>query len=391
MRKTIYSLKSFGKKAETLNRKEVKKMRKTLIIGLVSLVSIVLAYGFADATVSGRCDNCHTMHNSQGGAPMNYDASAIPNALLLRGSCIACHAQNTASNIVNGVIPQVYHTNPKDLAGGNFRYGTTTQANIHNVLGLPGGIGQDLLLLNNPPGYLIGYDPAATKFNTASRLVCAGSNGCHGNRSQITEGDAIKGSHHYNDVMLKFGSINEANQGGGTGLLTDFTTSGKSYRFLYNVHGGEDTDWEATNSATDHNEYKGALFAARGQVQAWADVTTISDLCAECHGKFHAGGLTVDSGIGTVSPWLRHPTDALLPNTGEYTNYTAYNTQVPVGRVNIPNAVSGVVAPGTDVVVCVSCHAAHGTPYADILTWNYTVSMPAGTGCLRCHSGKSSY
>jgi predicted CXXCH cytochrome family protein len=368
-------------------------MKKTMIIGLISLLSIVLVYGFADATVGGRCDNCHTMHNSQGGAAMNYDASATPNALLLRGSCIGCHAQNTAANIVNSVIPQVLHINATDLAGGNFKYCTdaASQNKVHNVSGLSGAPGaQDTVLLNNPPGFLAAYDPASPDFNTTNRLVCAGANGCHGNRDQANQDVAIKGSHHYSDTMLKFGTINEATQGGGTGGA-DVVTTGKSYRFLYNVHGGEDSDWQATSGAADHNEYKGVVFGTRGQTQVWSDVTAISDLCAECHGQFHAGGLSTNSGIGSASPWNRHPTDALLPNSGEYASYTSYNVQVPVGRPSIPTAASNTVSPGTDVVACVSCHAAHGTNYADILRWDYTGSMTAGTGCLRCHTQKSAY
>lgn len=362
-------------------------MKKKLLVCLISLMTIVLAYGFSFATVSGRCDVCHTMHNSQGGVPMNYDNSATPNALLLRGNCIGCHAQNTGSNIVNGSIPQVYHQNATDLAGGNFKWGTTSQANIHNVEGLPGGILQDTVLLNNPPGYSSTYDPSSGKFQTGNRLVCAGQNGCHGNRDQANQDTAIKGSHHYNDVMLKFGTINELNQGGGSGGA-DIITSGKSYRFLYNVHGGEDSDWQATTTSTNHNEYSGAAFAAR-TVQTWSGgtgITTISELCAECHGLFHSS-----SGIGSASPWLRHPTDAVIPNSGEYSIFTQYSLQTPVGRPTIPDPASADVTLATDVVACVSCHAAHGTQYADILRWNYTSTMSAGTGCLRCHTGKSAY
>jgi predicted CXXCH cytochrome family protein len=367
-------------------------MRRIMIVSLISILSIILVYGFADASVSGSCVNCHTMHNSQNGTPMNYDNNVNPNATLLRGSCAGCHAQNTANNVVSS-IPQVLHTNATDLAGGNFHYfdGTpATQNKVHNVSDLPSTYNtQDTVLLNSPPGYLAGYDPSTSKFQTGSRLTCAGANGCHGNRDQTDENSAIKGAHHFSDIMLKFGTIVEANQGGGTGG-SDITTTGKSYRFLYNVHGGEVGDWQNTDSA-HHNEYKGVIFGARGQTQAWADVTTISDLCAECHGKFHAGGLSSDSGIGTASPWLRHPTDAVLPNSGEYASYTSYSVDAPVGRAAIPNAISGTVVPGTDVVTCLSCHKAHGSNYADILRWDYTNSLSSGTGCLVCHTGKSAY
>jgi len=383
------------------NTKDVKKrviiMRRAgmfkfgCLTVLLSTFLVLLPAGHGLATVTGRCDNCHTMHNSQDGIPMNYDTSATPNALLLRGGCIGCHAQNTANNIVNSVIPQVLHTNSTDLAGGNFRYGinVANQGKVHNVSGLSGGPGvQDTTLLNSPPGYSNAYDPAATDFNTANRLVCAGQNGCHGNRNQADQDSAIKGSHHLSDTMLKFGSINETNQGGGTGGTLDFTTTGKSYRFLYNVHGGEDSDWQNTVDSANHNEYKGALYVAR-TTQAWSNINTISQLCAECHGVFHLSG---SGGIGTATPWLRHPTDAVIPNTGEYANMsTTYDVIVPVARTAIPNTVTSTVTRGSEIVMCLSCHRAHGSNYADILRWNYTVSMSAGTGCLVCHTQKSAY
>jgi hypothetical protein len=361
---------------------------RRIVISLVSILTVMGIYGFANATVSGPCVNCHTMHNSQDGAPMNYDSGPTPNATLLRGNCAGCHAQDTANYVVNS-IPQVLHTNATDLAGGNFNYfdGTIgTQNKAHNVSDLPSPHNtQDSILTNNPPGYLSGYDPSSSKFQTTSRLSCAGANGCHGNRDQTDENLAIKGAHHTSDAVLKFGTISEAGQGADVGT---------SYRFLYKVHGGEVSDWLNTNS-THHNEYKGAIFGARGQVQAWADVTTISDLCGECHGKFHAGGLTGDSGIGTASPWLRHPTDVVLPGTGEYASIsTTYNVTAPVGRQTIPSdmvqpvVISGA---GADTVTCLSCHQAHGSNYADILRWDYTNSLSSGTGCLVCHTGKSAY
>ncbi|NOY40010.1 MAG: hypothetical protein GXO95_07255 [Nitrospirae bacterium] len=96
-------------------------MNKRIHIICLALLVVLMLFGEVRAEVSGVCSNCHTMHNSQGGVPMNYDSSSTPNQRLLRGDCIGCHAQNTASNIVNS-IPQVYHSDPTDLAAGNFSY-----------------------------------------------------------------------------------------------------------------------------------------------------------------------------------------------------------------------------------------------------------------------------
>ena len=338
------------------------------------------------AKITGVCSNCHTMHNSQNSAAMSFDGTT--HEYLLRGDCIGCHAQNTSQNInPNGNIPQVLHTNATDLAAGNFRYYLDSQTNVHNVYGITP---QDNVLLNNPPGYLSGYDPANPIFDTNSRLVCAGRNGCHGNRDQVGQLAAIKGAHHYNDSMLKFGSIDEANQGGGSGGTSDYTTTGKSYRFLYNVQGAEESSW-LNESSTKHNEYKGALFATRTS-QSWGNINTISELCAECHGNYHASG----SGyIGSASPWLRHPTDKRLgPSSGEYANYTTYDVMAPVGRVDSLNTYtapkSTVAAGANDVIICLSCHKAHGSPYFKIMKWDYKGLdlSTALSGCNVCHTSK---
>lgn len=370
-------------------------MRKILIIGLVALLSLVLTYGFADAKVSGACVNCHTMHNSQNGTAMaTYGGGTGPNDALTRGNCLGCHGYSTggSSNIVTiggSNIPQVWHAAATDLAAGNFKYYSTSHDRVHNVENV---VAQDGILTNTPPGVASAYDPATADFSTSSRLQCAGRNGCHGNRDQATAGAAIRGAHHYDDsAILKFtgsGPV-EGSQGGGTGGTSDYTTTGKSYRFLYNVKGGEETSWSATS--TVHNEYKGAVYAARTTL-TWATVDTISDLCAECHGYFHMSG---SSGIGTASPWLRHPTDAILPGTGEYaTITTTYNIETPVARQTIPASITNTVdisGSDADIVMCLSCHYAHGSNYADILRFDYSTIATAGTKCLRCHTGKSTY
>lgn len=369
-------------------------MKKIPLAVLIGLISVVLVYGLAYAIVSGGCYVCHTMHNSQNALPMNYDDSPTPNGLLLRGDCVGCHGQEPtgASNIINS-IPQVLHSDTIDLAGGNFRYVVSAMGGSefkgHNVEGIEI---EDTVLGSTPPGYDSAYDPSTVGYNDAARLTCAGSNGCHGNRDETGNFAGIKGGHHGDDSVLKFGTIAEGSQG------ADVATS---YRFLYKVKGGEDADWQDTVGATDHNEYKGQIFAARAN-QNWTTIDTISELCAECHGVFH-----MSSGIGTASPWLRHPTDAILPATGEYQYYNGagnpYSLEAPVARATIPNSPGDTVIPGTDIVMCLSCHRAHASEYAhsfggaadtagDILRWDYDTMVAGGgggnIGCFICHTTK---
>ncbi len=48
-----------------------------------------------------------------------------PYPALTRGSCLGCHGMGGSNKIVtigSSEIPQVYHTDTEDLAGGNFAY-----------------------------------------------------------------------------------------------------------------------------------------------------------------------------------------------------------------------------------------------------------------------------
>jgi predicted CXXCH cytochrome family protein len=336
------------------------------------------------AAITGPCVNCHTMHNSQGGAAMaTYGGETGPNSFLTRGSCIGCHAQGTGNKIVTiggSDIPQVYHTDASgDLAGGNFKYIDTDDNRGHNVsdFGNPDGT------LNSAPGHHSTTQP------TTNTLTCAGHNGCHGYR-RFSAGSGLrtlKGAHH--------GNVD--------GKCDSATTVANSYRFLYNVKGFENmgaNKYQNLN-ATDHNEYFGTTNPGDYGCTPCHDMgddmkitppnKTISGFCATCHSNFHKL-----SGIGgsTTGPFTRHPTDVVLPDdvSKEYKDYTSYSVEAPVGRTTVPDAPSGTVTPGTDVVTCLSCHAAHATNYPDLLRWDYTTMIAGGgsntTGCFTCHTQK---
>jgi hypothetical protein len=165
-----------------------------------------------------------------------------------------------------------------------------------------------------------------------------------------------------------------------TGGITG-ASAGLSYRFLNGLLGKEDPDWEQDNVNTSHNEYKGSTAI---------ETDTVSYLCSVCHGNFHTwvGGA---SEVGTASPWLRHPTDVILPGTDEYSAYTSYSMVAPVARPDPDNVLNtDEVTPGTDIIMCLSCHRAHSSPYDKIMRWDYrnaTLST-ALSGCNVCHTSK---
>ncbi len=362
--------------------------------------------------LQGMCSNCHTMHNSQGNQPMTYNSTS-PNKLLLRADCYGCHAQGGSQAIATwgaSQIPQVYHTDPKDLAGGNFAYITGLKSGGdggsgseygHNVISL---VGIDSINNNVPPGGInqYGHNDGQNFINWSTgerEFLCAGENGCHGTRiwgSGKKGLDAIRGAHHRN--------INGWCNG---------TQVYNSYRFLIGVKGWEDNDWQYIASTNDHNEYFGRGVPVRLGCGGGNEVGchgydgnirppdgTISQFCASCHGNFHTLQTGTSEGIGSSpsSPFIRHPTDLTLPNSGEYANYNngtlTYSLLAPVARTTEPiNGPSSTVTPGSDAVMCLSCHYAHAGPYPDMLRWDYRTCVAGGgynsnCGCFVCHTTK---
>lgn len=360
------------------------------ILVTTALLSVFTLFTAAQTAwaVTGFCVNCHTMHNSQDGLPIDTGGQ---NSYLTTNTCIGCHAQGTAANVVTiagSDIPQVFHTNATDLAGGNFAYIDGTKGGVanasfgHNIVDLF-GVDSDGNIDDAP-----GFGPHASPVSD-SNLTCSGRYGCHGTRNSSNVGiKSLKGSHHNN----------------ADGSLTVATTVANSYRFLYRVKGYENTvdPWRNVD-ANSHNEYFGATTpmadnANCANCHSFAGAApasqTISGFCSTCHGSFHD-----IPGIGgnITSPFVRHPTDILIPNDAEYSAYTGYSVLAPPGRpiAGIAGA-SNTVTPGTDMVTCISCHVSHASQYPDMLRWDYTTECISevgdgarpNCGCFVCHTLK---
>jgi len=354
----------------------------------------------AAAKVTGVCSNCHTMHNSQNSSPMaTYGTSGTqPLPALVRGDCLGCHGLGVSSHqrivtLGDSVIPQVMHDDAGgDLAGGNFGYITgiagsgAANSKGHNVKDL-GTAFKDTVLTKAP-----GHHGAVPSNET---LTCAGAAGCHGFRNFSTSGITnLRGAHHKNVD----GKCNVADE------------TANSYRFLYGVKGLENPTDKWQNTDTSHNEYFGATTPTssaggcnnchtnHGGMIVRPVSMTMSGFCATCHGNFHQidgfGGTSKGIGSGISAPFLRHPTDIVLKGSGEYAAYTSYKKEAPVARPTVYDAPSNVVQPGTDIVMCLSCHAAHATDYPDMLRWSYNqnahsnASNNSTDGCFACHTTK---
>lgn len=377
---------------------------------LTFLLCFLWSIPTANALISGPCANCHTMHNSQDGTAMALlggESGATPNPYLTRGSCTGCHAMGANARIATigaSQIPQVLHTDGAgDLAGGNFAYllgqkgSGASDSKGHNVIDFPGHEDADLY---GPPGGMVLFSHDDGGVVNDGNLTCAGTNGCHGYRFNAEYDTGIA-------------SLSKAHHGNVDGKCDIADKPANSYRFLYGVKGLENQNpagkWQNV-SAGNHNEYFGQTMPKQLSCGAPASSChnadgigppnhTMSEFCATCHGNFHTLTIGSSDGIGTgINPFIRHPTDIALPNRGEYIAYNgdnSYSVEAPVARAGaVPDVVSGMVDPssGNDVVMCLSCHGAHATNYADILRWDYSDMVAGGgannSGCFVCHTTK---
>ena len=360
---------------------------------LTAAALVAVFCGPAAAKVSGVCGDCHTMHNSQDGADT---ATEGPYTALLMDDCVGCHSSSDSSptkTIGVSIVPVVYNLsepnyNPGTLAGGNFwwvaRNGGNDDAKGHNVLGISD---RDSLTFA-PGGFSCGgnacHDSLAVVQDTGLGLG-SGCQGCH-----------LRPAHHADDSATVIGAEKSSTDGYYRFLSGHFSGEG------YGVCGIEDSDWQADPSAGDHNEYLG--FTGEDKVKEWvgsiylafSDLdNTMTAFCSGCHGKFHQEQ-------NTSGEWIRHPSDAVIPNTGEYadafgangTGTGEYDPNVPVARPNLTSFTGpkSTVAVGTDMVMCLSCHRPHGSPYDDLLRWDYGDMLAGGgsntTGCFACHTKK---
>lgn len=369
-------------------------MRRGMNFGLFvvfSLFSMLFALCVftvtADARVKGKCKDCHTMHYSYEGEGRAYGSQTGPFPILSKGGCIGCHAQdpNGVKSIVTAGqarIPQVLHHNENDdLAGGNFYYVADgfnpDYAKGHNVRGISG---QENPPMDIPPAFVgnivIAGGTGPARWPGRQQLTCAGTWGCHGNRTEEDPYQSVYGAHHADDSDI------------------DGATVGTSYRFLYGVKGKEHNEWEYQAAITNHNGYKGSVDH---------DTTdTISYLCGQCHAGFHPHpnlGGSREVGHSYNAVWKRHPADIAFNTVhggyanSEYRGYLSYSLEAPVAY-DKPTGSEDVVDAGS-ILMCLSCHRSHASKYPDLLRWDYETMKAekgkGGQGCLTCHTGKAGH
>ncbi len=360
-----------------MNRKEM------LLAGsLVTLLCLAVGNMVWARIPGSDCLLCHDMH---GGSP----------PALLRAEyggnqgCINCHSSDTSSTtyVLNPggdpeiTVPVVVYTGatpPTDyLAGGNFWWvseaGGAEDGQGHNIFS-----GEPDDCLSFPPGRIqgsCGVNSCHDNLHTENTGLYGPRQGCLKCHMMEDDDDYPTGFHHADDSNALVGS--------------DSPSADGYYRFLsghmsgesLGVCGIEDDDWEATSSSTDHNEYLGNQTDLNIAASLSNQGHTITGFCGGCHGNFHNSSLSASGG-----DWIRHPAGAVLPDSGEVALYTIFDPDAPVARPDLTGwtGPSSTVSPGADLVNCLSCHRAHGSPYPKMLRWDPT----ATDACAVCHTLK---
>lgn len=315
---------------------------------ILALVTAMMAfagptYAFHDGGVAN-CSGCHTMHASQDGRlGMHWTPGGNPDLLKFGNAtdtCVRCHYFRGQLTGGSGQGP-----------GGDFYWLTRTftwttpwgtvetsagASHGHNVANRVFSIVTDPVLATSPGGNFL-----------SSELGCTSCHDPHGNANFRMLYGAALGPAYVGDTRYGFSA--EAPLARGTEGPT--TVGG----------GGNETD-------SRHTVYKSGM----------------SEWCANCHGGMHVndGSLFVHpAGLplgGAIAEQYNRYISTSDPDGGDIS--TSYAGLVPfedidieLGLVDPANATTG--PDDADQVMCLTCHRAHASPFADAGRWDFAATF----------------
>jgi len=362
----------------------MKTMKLTLVlfVALILVAVIPVAAQSTDSTFhngSGLiCNNCHTMHYSEGGQipsqaegyPQNAQTGGPFDYLLIRENitdlCLECHMNNQYAG-----APSVYNTNPASdaviLPGGDFGYNASisttslpgTSPGGHNPYGSP--TNPSVNFQPSPDGGVTGLFPPGNS-TTMSSFQCTD---CH-----TAVHGPLNAPHGAYPYRLLGTTINGLNTASVDSILSVAWVLSASSTIIAGTDGA---NLAMSIGSTNHNVYRGGF----------------SEWCSACHPNFHSESNT-DPWVwdATNSAFVRHPTNIIETQniTSGYKSGATYDYNYPLVIVN--GTYQTYQTPGTlgssDKIMCLSCHEAHGTAYPNALRWNPSVPS-ATTQCNKCH------
>jgi len=365
-------------------------IRKGWVVLGILAISLSLPI-LCQAAVQGTCSNCHTMHNSQNGIPVAYtfntlggvDAAEQPFANLLKTDCLGCHSSAGAETIVNmedSVVPIVFNLSEPDYPPTGSSTSTLAAGNFHWIFNKGDAYGHNVDGISAED---FRFPPTQAPGGVERTGECANCHGSLANAQSGCEGCHVA-QHHADSADVVSGQ----DQGWYRFLGSVMQRTGDHQPTAEGVVGIEAPDWEQNPLADQHNTYQGKA----GPYASYLESGAIDQKCVGCHSQFHNETIA-------NSTWIRHPVDVVIPDSGEYAGYLAYNPLVPVARQNVSSLDRNFssINRGSDMVSCISCHRPHGSPYPAMLRWGYRdwpgtdshTQQPAVNGCAVCHTSKS--
>ncbi len=390
----------------------MKLFKMSSLVGLAAMLVMGLtgsAFAFHDGGVA-KCDGCHTMHNSKGGAVMTTDGvvrgtALVGNAYLLQGTdasstCLGCHGKGTATSGYHVDTDAAGNTGTESPAqftpGGDFAWLKVAPAS-----GTTDGFAAVASEATNRHGHHIvasDYGFAAATMNggvapggtyVAANLGC---NSCHNPHNNV-RGD---------------GSALPISESGSYGQTPEAGTANGVYRFLGGVGYKIPTDAvvfaNATPVAVAPSSYNQKDNTVATQTRV-AYGKGMSEWCANCHSGIYNGDpsastthrhvasnaalLTTAAPLGEVPATIYNG----YVNSGATTggsNASAYLSLVPyeIGTTDTATLLGyvsdGVTVGahalegpslGTENVMCLSCHRAHATGYDSMTRFDNGVTF----------------
>jgi hypothetical protein len=376
------------------------KMLKTKMIVIFLAVALATfglygtSYAFHNGGV-GYCEGCHTMHNSEGGAAIGTGSGLTQyqaGPYLLQGpdvssTCLNCHEgitgtesyfiSTTGVTTTSGTYPGNY-----DKAGGDFswlRMGTDTAASQnrgHNIVSLTYSYNADTVRTVAPGGI---YD--------SNVLGCSGCHNPHGTTRRLNDGTQTNGG----APIISSGSHGEIPTG---------TDAVGAYRLLGGASYSPVADNGAVTFTADPPYAAAAATPGFSQGDMVAYGTGMSEWCANCHDGIYENGFV----SGTAGH--RHPAsstaNAQLPTdiVNNYNTYLGsgitggapatakYNRLVPTeeGGTDVATlethaaSTANTLVSTSNNVMCLSCHRAHASGFANMGRFSFTNELTNETG-----------
>ncbi len=379
------------------------------------------------AQIHNLCLQCHASNGSRGGDVHAPHSQTAPKVLLDNTLITSSWNQDTSFNRIG--------------AGGDFSYAATSTTTgttattwafeAGTALGKGHSLGATTVV---PPG---AADPAL------DYLTCTNCHDPHG-VSQAS----VPGSDNTSTIANDYRMLRKSPTGSGGGSLPDpgtpangfalgNTTTKNTSSYFGGISGesgtGNYTPIDANTGAavTSGNERK-----AVWPITAAGDDPTVTpannnkysaavgDWCAACHDNWHEGNDPANNagGLNAKGDWERHPVNNVILEeacTSAGSEKTCSGAGVPIIDPAFPNyvaAAAGKVVPVADLsqwymttpatqattakVFCLTCHFPHGSPYYDLLRWDYLAggldaptagmqkgnAVPANRGCQLCHN-----